>query len=62
MKLAYRQYSAAAFNIAQVPRAQAYLVDAITDYVADPGVQVLTTPVGLLDRLPTRDAATLCST
>ena len=59
VKLAYRQYSAAAFNLAQVPRAQAYLVGAITDYVADPGAQVLTTPVGLLDRLPTRDAATL---
>ncbi len=59
VKLAYRQYSAAAFNLAQVPRAQAYLVDSIADYVADPGAQVLTSPVGLLDRLPTRESATL---
>ena len=59
VKLAYRQYSAAAFNIAQVPRAQGYLVDAIADYISDPGAQVLTSPVGLLDRLPTRDSARL---
>ncbi|MGA9747415.1 MAG: hypothetical protein WBQ50_08175 [Nocardioides sp.] len=59
VKLAYRQYSAAAFNLAQVPRAQGYLVDSIADYVADPGAQVLTSPVGLLDRLPTREASAL---
>ncbi|CAN5159401.1 hypothetical protein BH18ACT9_BH18ACT9_20000 [soil metagenome] len=59
VKLAYRQYSAAAFNFALVPRAQSYLVEAIAAYVADPDVQVVTTPVGLLDRLPTRPAAKL---
>ena len=59
VKLAYRQYSAAAFNIAQVPRAQGYLVDAIAEYVSDPGAQVLTSPAGLLDRLPTRESAAL---
>lgn len=59
VKLAYRQYSAAAFNLAQVPRAQDYLVDAIAEWVADPRAQVLTTPVGLLDRVPTRAAASL---
>ncbi len=59
VKLAYRQYSAAAFNVAHVPRAQGYLADAIADYVSDPGAQVLTSPVGLLDRLPTRQAARL---
>jgi transcriptional regulator with XRE-family HTH domain len=59
VKLAYRQYSVAAFNLAQVQRAHAYLVDAIADYVADPDVQVITNPVGLLDRIPTREAARL---
>ena len=59
VKLAYRQYSSAGFNIAQLTRAQGYLVDAVSTYVADPGAQVLTNPVGLLDRLPTREAASL---
>jgi transcriptional regulator with XRE-family HTH domain len=59
VKLAYRQYSVATFNLAQVPRAHAYLVDAIADYVADPDVQVITNPVGLLDRIPTPEAARL---
>jgi transcriptional regulator with XRE-family HTH domain len=59
VKLAYRQYSTAAFNLARVPRAQNYLVEAIAEYVADPDAQVLTSPVGLLDRLPTRAAASL---
>ncbi|MGI8900197.1 MAG: hypothetical protein ACR2HA_04585 [Nocardioides sp.] len=59
VKLAYRQYSAAAFHVALVPRAQGFLVDAIASYAADPDVQVITTPVGLLDRLPTRAAAEL---
>ena len=59
VKLAYRQYSAAAFNVALVPRAQSFLVDAIASYAADPDVQVISTPVGLLDRLPTRAAAEL---
>ncbi|MGN6130215.1 MAG: hypothetical protein ACTHOK_07725, partial [Nocardioidaceae bacterium] len=59
IKVAYRQYSTAAMNIATVPRAQDFLVDAIAAYVADPDVQVVTNPVGLLDRLPTRDAARL---
>ena len=44
---------------AQVPRAQGFLVDAIAEYVADPGAQVITSPVGLLDRLPTRESAAL---
>jgi hypothetical protein len=44
-------------NIASLPRAQEYLTDAIAEYVAMPGVQVLNNPVGLLDRLPTRKAA-----
>lgn len=59
VKLAYRQYSAAAFNLAQVPRAQGYLVDAVASWVSDPRAQVVTTPVGMLDRLPTRAAAAL---
>lgn len=58
-KLAYRQYTTAATNLATVERAQDYLVDAIKHYLADPGVQVITNPAGLLDRLPTRDAARL---
>ncbi len=57
--LAYRQYSVAGFNLASVPRAQPFVVEAIADYVGDPEAQVLTTPVGLLDRLPTRAAARL---
>ncbi len=59
VKLAYRQYSTAAFNFALVPRAQGFLVEAIAAYVADPDVQVITSPVGLLDRLPTRESAKL---
>ncbi|QNN53945.1 hypothetical protein [Nocardioides mesophilus] len=59
VKLAYRQYSTAAFNIALLPRAQPFLVDAIAAYVADADVQVITSPVGLLDRLPTREASRL---
>ncbi len=59
IKVAYRQYSTAAMNIATVPRAQDFLVDAVSAYLADPDVQVVTNPVGLLDRLPTRDAARL---
>lgn len=59
VKLAYRQYTAASFDIAGVPRAQGHLVDAIAAYVADPDVQVITTPAGLLDQLPTRAAAAL---
>jgi transcriptional regulator with XRE-family HTH domain len=59
VKVAYRQYSTAAMNMAAVPRAQDFLVEAIASYVADPDVQVITNPVGLLDRLPTRGAARL---
>lgn len=57
VRVPYRQYSTAAMNMASVVRAQDYLVDAIRDYLADPDVQVITNPLGLLDRLPTRRAA-----
>lgn len=57
VKVPYRQYSTAAMNIASVPRAQDFLTRAIDDYVATPGVQVLTNPIGILDYLPTRRAA-----
>jgi len=59
VKVAYRQYSTAAMNMASVKRAQGFMVQAIADYVADPDIQVITNPVGLLDRLPTRHAAKL---
>ena len=59
IKVTYRQLSTAAMNIAAVPRAQDFLVDAIAQYMSDPAVQVITTPAGLLDRLPTRQAARL---
>jgi hypothetical protein len=58
-KVAYRQYSTAAMNLASVLRAQDYLVEAIKHYVSNPDVQVVTNPMGLLDRLPTREAARL---
>lgn len=57
VKVAYRQYSTAAMNMASVVRAQGFMVDAIKAHVADPDAQVITNPMGLLDRLPTRDAA-----
>ena len=59
VKLAYRQYMTAALQMAAVQRAQDFMVDAIAAYVTDPDVQVITNPVGLLDRLPTRDSARL---
>ncbi len=59
IKVAYRQYSTAAMNLAAVTRAQNYMVDAIKTYISDPDVQVVTNPMGLLDRLPTREAARL---
>jgi transcriptional regulator with XRE-family HTH domain len=59
IKVTYRQLSTAAMNMAALPRAQDFLVDAIAQYVSDPAVQVVTTPTGLLDRLPTRQAARL---
>ena len=59
IKLAYRQYSTTAMHMAAVERAQDFMVDAIAAYVGDPDVQVITNPVGLLDRLPTREAARL---
>ena len=49
---AYRQLSTAAMNMAAVPRAQDFMVDAIAQYISDPAVQVITSPAGLLDRLP----------
>lgn len=57
VKVAYRQYSTAAMNMASVLRAQDFMVDAIKTYVSDPDVQVITNPMGMLDRLPTREAA-----
>lgn len=57
LKVPYRQYSTAAMNIASVPRAQDFLTSAIADYISRPGVQVLSNPIGLLDRLPTRESA-----
>jgi hypothetical protein len=59
INVAYRQYSTAAMNMATVPRAQDFLVSAISTYLADPDVQVVTNPLGLVDHLPTREAADL---
>lgn len=59
VKLAYRQFSTAAMNMAANPRAQDFMVDAIAQYISDPAVQVINSPAGLLDRLPTRRAAQL---
>lgn len=57
IRVPYRQYSTATMNIASIPRAQDFLVEAIDDYLSDPDVQVIMNPLGLLDRLPTREAA-----
>jgi hypothetical protein len=57
IRVPYRQYSTAAMNIASIPRAQDFLVDAIAHYLSDPDAQVLMNPLGLLDQLPTRAAA-----
>ncbi len=59
VRLAYRQYMTAAFHMSKVVRAQDFMVAAIARYVADPDVQVITNPVGLLDRLNTRESAKL---
>ncbi len=59
IKVAYRQLSTAAMNMAGVMRAQDFMVNAIAAYISDPAVQVITTPTGLLDRLPTRESARL---
>ncbi|HEX6517220.1 MAG TPA: hypothetical protein VF049_16760 [Nocardioidaceae bacterium] len=59
VKVTYRQYSTAAMNLASIPRAQHFMTEAIARYITAPGVQVLTNPIGLLDRLPTRGAAKL---
>jgi transcriptional regulator with XRE-family HTH domain len=59
VKVCYRQLSTAAMNMAAVPRAQDFMVTAIAQYISDPAVQVITSPAGLLDRLPTRQAARL---
>ena len=52
IKVCYRQLSTAAMNMAAVPRAQDFMAEAIAQYTSVPGVQVITSPVGLLDRLP----------
>ena len=57
VKVPYRQYSTAALNIACVPRAHDFLTRAVAEHLRTPGVQVMTNPVGLLDQLPTREAA-----
>ena len=57
IRVPYRQYSTATMNIASIPRAQDFLVEAIDHYLSDPDVQVIMNPLGLLDRLPTRAAA-----
>ncbi len=59
LRVAYRQLSTTAMNLAAVPRVQDLMVEAIAEYVSDPAVQVITTPAGLLDRLPTRKSARL---
>jgi hypothetical protein len=59
VKVAYRQLSTAAMNMATVERAQEFLVEAVRTYISDPAAQVVTTPTGLLDRLPTRTSARL---
>ena len=59
VNVAYRQYSTAAMNMATVPRAQDFMVSAIATYLSNPDVQVVTNPLGLLDQLPTREAADL---
>lgn len=59
INVAYRQYSTAAMNLASIPRAQQYMTEAIAGHITTPGAQVLTNPIGLLDRLPTRGAAEL---
>jgi transcriptional regulator with XRE-family HTH domain len=59
VKVSYRQLSTAAMNMAAIPRAQDFMVAAIAEYISDPAVQVITSPTGLLDRLPTRQAARL---
>ena len=59
VRVAYRQLSTSAMSLATLPRAQSFLVDAIAEYISDPAVQVVTSPTGLLDRLPTREAARL---
>ncbi len=56
---AYRQYSTAAINMAAVPRARDFLVEAVATYISDPDAQVLANPLGLLDQLPTRRSANL---
>ena len=57
IRVPYRQYGTATMNIASIPRAQGFLVEAIGHYLADPDVQVIMNPLGLLDRLPTRASA-----
>ena len=59
VRVPYRQYSTAAMNLASLVRSHDFLVDAIGRYLADPDVQVVLNPLGLLDRLPTRRAASI---
>ena len=59
IKVPYRQYNTAAMNIASLVRSHDFLVDAIAEYLANPDVQVIMNPFGLLDRLPTRKSAQL---
>jgi glycosyltransferase involved in cell wall biosynthesis len=59
IKVSYRQLSTAATNMAAIPQAHDFMVAAIAQYISDPAVQVITTPAGLLDRLPTRQTPRL---
>ncbi len=59
VNVAYRQLSTAAMTIATVPRAQDFLVDAISGYMSEPDVQVVANPFVLLDHLPTPRATRL---
>ena len=52
VKVSYRQLSTAAMNMAAIPRAQDFMVNAIAQYISDPAVQVIT-----YARRPARPAA-----
>jgi hypothetical protein len=56
---ASRQLRTAAMNMAAIPCAQDFMVNAIAQYISDRAIQVITSPAGHLDRLPTRQAARL---
>ena len=57
--LGYRLLSVAAANIAAVPSMHAPMVHSIRSYLADPDVQVVYDPLGLLDQISSPAAADL---